>query len=482
MRVKRLREGRAMTEKRAGTVPFPKILCGICFGLCFFAFMLTETVINERCAVILGSRAVNPLYTFGLVCTGLGFLSFSLLRKICRAEKTRKAALIGIGALCLTAAAVLLTVEQPALFLVSAAAALLLTGHIGGCVYYNTAMYFAGSRYTGRMAGAGMAAAILLQFVVQKLATHSATFLISLFLSVAFVMYFIIRAPEDWILENPLPYSSDSGKGRKAALALIAAVVLMSLVSGMIDSVLTAMHAEQTYDVYGGVRLFYALGLVLAGVIADVRERSWLPIATVCAILFSSVCMFFLSDETGYFAGAALMYLYSGFYVIFFTVTFLDGAPKSRCPELWAGMGRVVRSFSVAAAVLPSLAAYDAWGSTALAAASCVASIGVLLVLLPQLGRAVSAPQEDEHSAAPGKQELSPQERLERYARRCSLTPRETEVLEKLLTTDDDLQGIAESLYISRRMVQRYVTSIYEKTGTKSRLSLFQSYMNDKAE
>lgn len=48
MRVKRLREGRAMTEKRAGTVPFPKILCGICFGLCFFAFMLTETVINER--------------------------------------------------------------------------------------------------------------------------------------------------------------------------------------------------------------------------------------------------------------------------------------------------------------------------------------------------------------------------------------------------------------------------------------------------
>ena len=76
------------------------------------------------------------------------------------------------------------------------------------------------------------------------------------------------------------------------------------------------------------------------------------------------------------------------------------------------------------------------------------------------------------------KPELSPQQRLELYAQHCSLTPRETEVLVKLLTTDDDLQRIADSLYISRRMVQRYVSSIYEKTETKTRLGLFHSYMN----
>ena len=53
-----------------------------------------------------------------------------------------------------------------------------------------------------------------------------------------------------------------------------------------------------------------------------------------------------------------------------------------------------------------------------------------------------------------------------------------TEVLEKLLTTDDDLQEIADSLYISRRMVQRYVSSIYEKTETKTRIGLFRNYMD----
>ncbi len=73
---------------------------------------------------------------------------------------------------------------------------------------------------------------------------------------------------------------------------------------------------------------------------------------------------------------------------------------------------------------------------------------------------------------------LSPQERLKLYAEHCSLTPRETEVLESLLTTDEDLQGIADSCIFPVRMVQRYVSSIYEKTETKTRIGLFQSYIN----
>lgn len=457
-----------------------ELLCAICFALCFFAFMLTEAFINERCAVILGSSAVNPVYTFGLVCTGLGFLSFSLLRRLCKREKSRKTVQLVTGVLDLGAAMILLFADQPALFLTSTAAALLLTGHISGCVYYNTAMYFAASRYTGRLIGTGMGAAILLQFVVQNLMPQSVTFIISIIFSVAFVMYFIIKAPRDWILKNPLPYSSDAKKDFKKTLLLIVAVVLMSLVAGMIDSVLTAFNAEKSYDVYGGVRLFYALGLILAGFLADIRERKYLPLSTVCTILLSSVCMFFLSDEVSYFAGTALMYLYSGFYVIFFTVMFLDFAPKSRRPELWAGMGRIVRSFTVAATVLPAFNIYGAVGNAVLAVGSCLLSILILLVLLPYLSNAaVSKQAEKQSSGNPG---MSPQERLNLYAQHCLLTPRETEVLEQLLTTEDGIQEIADNMYISRRMVQRYISSIYEKTETKTRLGLFQSYMNFTAE
>ena len=75
-----------------------------------------------------------------------------------------------------------------------------------------------------------------------------------------------------------------------------------------------------------------------------------------------------------------------------------------------------------------------------------------------------------------GELPISPQERLRLYARCCSLTPRETEVLEKLLLTEEGVQEIADGLFISRRVLQRYISSIYEKTGTKSRIGLFQNY------
>lgn len=452
-----------------------ELLYGICFALCFFAFMLTEAFINERCAEILGSEAVNPVYTSGLVCTGLGFLSFPLLRRFCRSEGHRKTAFLIIGALCLISAACLLSVRQPDAFLISSAASLLLFGHISACVHYNTAMEFAQSIYTGRVIGIGMGAAILLQFVVQKLMPQSITFIITIFLSVAFVLYFIIRTPKDWILENPLPYSSDMKSGFRKAVILIAAVVLMSLVSGMIDSVLTAFNAEKAYDVYSGVRLFYSFGLILAGFAADVKERRYLPVATVCAILLSSICILFLSEEISYFAGTALMYLYSGFYVMFFTVMFLDFAPKSSSPELWAGMGRIVRSITVAVTVLPTIRVYDAVGSTALAVGSCVFSVATLVVLLPYISTAV-VPEKPQESI-PEKKELTEKERLNLFAEHCLMTPRETEVLEKLLTTEDGVQEISNSMYISRRMLQRYISSIYEKTGSKTRIGLYQNYI-----
>ena len=65
---------------------------------------------------------------------------------------------------------------------------------------------------------------------------------------------------------------------------------------------------------------------------------------------------------------------------------------------------------------------------------------------------------------------------MERFCRSFHLTPRESQVLQKLLESDESLQVIAGDLAISVRMVQRYVTSIYEKTGAKSRMGLHQRY------
>ena len=358
----------------------------VCFSLCFLAFMLAESAVNARAADLLGPGRVNAVYALGLVCTGLGFLSFSLLRKLVGGEQGRKYAAFLAGALCVASAVLFLTTDQAALFSLGAALCLLSCGHIGGCVYYNHAMTFQGSGCTGRVTGIGMGLAVLLQFLIQSVIPLDVIFLISMIGSIFLVVFLMSRAPRDWVLADPLPYSAENETPRRTALILLSAVVLTSLVSGLIDGVITAFDSAGIYDIYHGVRLFYVLGLMLAGWLADFRRRL-LPMATACSILLSSVSTALLSSPAGYFAGVALMYVYSGFYVIFLTVLFCDFAPRTSRPELWAGLGRVARSFTVAA-VVPSMPwLYDAWGSTMLTVFSCLLSVAVLLVLLPWISR-----------------------------------------------------------------------------------------------
>ncbi len=462
-----------MTKKM--TVKANFVLCGVCFALCFFAFMLTEASVNERCAEVVGERFVNVVYAVGLVCTGLGYLSFPAMRRLCKSDTVQKTVLCIVGVFCTAASILLIAVQIPALFLVSSAVSLYLFGYIGGCVYYNTAMFLFENRFMGRIIGSGMGAAILLQYLVQNLAFDAVVMIVIDILSITFVICFILKTPKYQIPERSrLQGSSEPGKKDRSGLILTAAVILMSLVSGMTDSILTAFHAEQTCNIYSSVRLFYALGLIAAGWIADIRKRQYLPLATVCAILLSSVSAVFLSDQASYLAGTALMYVYSGFYIIFLTVMFFDYAPRSCHPELWTGMGRILRSFTVAVAIIPTNMLYYTMGGTALAVGSCVFSIGVLLVLLPYISNAVVSSGKKEEVRE--KQTLSAGQSLKLYAEHYAMTPRETEVLEKLLTTEESVQEIADSLYISRRMLQRYIASIYEKTEAKTRIGLYQSY------
>ena len=315
----------------------------VCFALCFFSFMMAEAMTNSRANELLGAERVNTVYAIGLLCTGVGFLSFSALRRLFKNERVRKAVICIVGIVCIISCCVFLTTDQIGLFSLFAGLALVSCGHIGGCVYYHHAMTFLGSPYIGRATGIGMSIAILLQILIHNLIVSKAVFIISIAISILLVLFIIFRLPKDWMLENPLPYSSENKTDKKTAGILIAAVALMSLVSGTMDAVITFFDAAGELNVYYGVRLFYALGLLAAGFLADMQNKKYLPLATACIILLSSASTALLGSNAGAYTGIALMYLYSGFYVIFFTVMFCDFAPKTKHPELWAGMGRVVR-------------------------------------------------------------------------------------------------------------------------------------------
>ena len=77
---------------------------------------------------------------------------------------------------------------------------------------------------------------------------------------------------------------------------------------------------------------------------------------------------------------------------------------------------------------------------------------------------------------------LDEAERTNLFSEKYGLTEREKEVLERLLTTEETGQEMAEALCISRRVLQRHIASLYEKTGTKTRMGLVSIYYRNGAE
>ena len=54
------------------------------------------------------------------------------------------------------------------------------------------------------------------------------------------------------------------------------------------------------------------------------------------------------------------------------------------------------------------------------------------------------------------------------------LTEREEEVLKKLVESELGVQEIAEELFISRRTLQRHISSIYQKFSVNNRIGLIK--------
>ena len=439
------------------------------FACQFLLFQLTEFLVNDRAAALLGVDMVNVVYSAGLFSTASGYLLFALLSRRIGSVAGRRLLLVCMGAAYLLSGICMARTMQPLTFVACALVALLSAGYLGGMVHLILASALRDGRYIGRATSAAIAAGIGLQYLVQNLLPEPVALAIWLAAAV-FTVSFGYRCSDDGCFPaDPPARDGPETFLRRRFLVLIAAVILMSMIISLDDTICVTFHAQGSVNLFGVPRLFYAGSILLAGFLADRKGRAYLPLATVCVVLISGFAFAFLSRPDTYWINACLLYTYSGFYVEFFTVMFLAAAPKSGCPALWAGMGRITRSYTLAIVTVPFIWLFDAFGVVPMMVLSTVFSVGCLVLFFASgmlsPTRAGAAPRSDPRS-------------LEGFAEKYHLTPRETEVLERLVTTDDDLQEIADSLYISRRMVQRYVTSIYEKTETKTRIGLFRNYMN----
>lgn len=465
------------------------------FGLWFFAFMLLESFINSNVADLFGASMVNAAYSMGIFCTATGLLVFGLVHA--KAAAWCAKGLPAAAAVCAVATLSIPFVQHAALLAALSCTALLACGFVGGYVHLGIAQQFGEGPLCGRVIGAATGLAVFVQFVVQNLMQRPTLELACIPLEqacipaslVVLVVLYVRRGglqpePSLRVGAKTRSWPSDSADKRRHGIYLVGAAAILTVIFTLNDSIMVALDASGTVQLFSGVRLFYALGLVFAGLLYDLGPRSSFTFATVAVQIMAVLVPYFLHTPKWYTLNMAIFYFYGGFYVLFITAEFVSFSAQMHRRALWASLGRTTRSYVAALSVVPVALLYDSFGVIALAAAAvflnmallavCVADAMLMARYNPPESRGVeSRGVESRGSESPGV-ELDDED-VENYARHLHLTEREAQVLVLLVTTEDKNDKMANDLGISRRTLQRHIANVYNKAGVQSRIGLYQA-------
>lgn len=216
-----------------------------------------------------------------------------------------------------------------------------------------------------------------------------------------------------------------------------------------------------------------------AGIVFDLAERRYMGLVMLGIAVLSTISILTVEAGADPNLGLVVFYLSSGFFVTFFTATFTQLAPRMHAPALWAGMGRAannVCAFTTSgislALVTSDNVALIMIGALVLLVAACAVFVAAGLFRLPQTEQEREREQlVEEALAAP-----TIEDQRQAFITDHALTPREVDVLIAVTQDERPLKQVAEELGISMRMVQRHLSSIYQKTDTQTRAGLTKAF------
>ncbi len=281
---------------------------------------------------------------------------------------------------------------------------------------------------------------------------------------------------------------------RRAVVRLTVATAYLSGVFAALNAGLTTLHATGAVDLGDWPRLLLVVSSLAAGVLFDLHGRSYMNIGMTCAAILSTFSFFVLIvDGNGgnELAATIIFYLGSGFFVVFFTTKYAAVSLYARRSYFWPCMGRVVNNVCSMLVTAPAVAIISSQNVLAAIGAVLVMFVGIVITLLGQ--RADDAVMQDGLPLATDDlggnlaptcsdpepveaAELTSDERLDAFVATFGLTERERDILEVLVVSDQSVQDIATTLFLSRSTLYRHISSINKKTGTASRVALINFF------
>ncbi len=284
---------------------------------------------------------------------------------------------------------------------------------------------------------------------------------------------------------------------RRAVVRLTVATAYLSSVFAALNAGFTTLHAVGAVDLGDWPRLLLVVSSLVAGALFDLHGRSYMNIGMTCAAILSTLSFFVLIvDGNGgnELAATIIFYLGLGFFVVFFTTKYAAVSLYARWSYFWPCMGRVVNNVCSMFVTAPAVAIISSQNVLAAVGAALVMFVGIAITLLGQLGqRADDAAMRDGLPLATDDlggdlaptcsdpepveaAELTSDERLDAFVATFGLTERERDILEVLVVSDQSVQDIATTLFLSRSTLYRHISSINKKAGTASRVALINFF------
>lgn len=213
-------------------------------------------------------------------------------------------------------------------------------------------------------------------------------------------------------------------------------------------------------------RLFYAVGLLIAGCIHD-RNRRYGAVCTVGALVIPFLTLAIRGEPVSLTIFWALSYFTFGFFTIYRVILFSDIAREKKMLHL-SGAGLMVGRVGDALGEALCLGLADKYllliGVTAVLFVACV-------FLSFRLYYCLYMPE--------AKKERSEREIFNHFSAMHDLSAREREVLRYLLEEKTN-QEIAEELSISEGTVKYHIHNLLQKTSCRNRLELITRYSAEK--
>lgn len=451
------------------------MLAIVIMGIFTFIFLCTEYLYVNRISGNISENKTVLVQNYALGVSALGFVLYPVLNRYCK-KKYRKLWLIAISVISLFGILAICQSDTYEVILIAGFIVSLMLGMFGSGVFYTATHLIKDDRYLARTVGLGYVLGILLQFINNNLIPLEMMEAIVLDISLLVLSMLLIKLEPQHAfagIKSKQINEASYVKGKKLGIVLIVLIILMSCIFSTLDNAVTLVHAAGTFDIGQLPRILLAVSGLVSGFLFDLQDRKYMSLSMYCMMLVSTICIAVFKFSGPFLAGLIVFYLTAGFFVVFFTTSFMELSLYMKRADFWAGLGRAVNNITAAVISIGSLKLLS-MGTNMLVFIFLIGmfiAVSIVAVLYTFQRQQLMDEIKEEK-----KTELSVQEKIKIITEQYTLTPREKEVFYQLVFTEDSIQEIADKLYISKRTLERHISSIYEKTGMKSRVGLINIY------